>query len=940
MNLKLTTYYLRAVLILMLTSVTTIGYSQTIKGFVYDKQTGEPLEAATVHLTGTSYTSYVELDGSYVLKNVKPGNYNMEVAIIGYKTMNDIPVEVTAGKETKMKSVLMVPDVKALNQVVITGTSDNGSDYSVMNMEKNGGVVQNILSQKTIQLLPDVTVATALQRVSGVSIQRNASGEARYAIIRGMSQRYNNTLVNGIKIPSPDDKYRFVPMDIFPSDMLERLEVIKSLTPDMEGDAIGGTMNLVMKEAPNNFLFTANIAGGYSTLFSDRPFSAFYHSTINKKSPAEIHGNNYAATAADFPLNNLHYYNKSAPVNSTMGFTIGDRFLHQRLGVIVAVTYQNFFRGSNSDYLIPSAQPYPTATGNIPEFTDSYARQYSTQTNRLGINNKIDFVINPDNKISLYNLYVHQNDFETRFTPDTTIGTNSSEQSKDVDIQYRSMWHIQSIYNSTLQGIHQLSNKVKLDWSAVYSLATNQVPDMAWFDYNSNISSNTSGQITQVNNTTYGTGMERVWEHNTDQDLAGYLNLTYTPRLFGRAGEFKAGGLYRYKTRNNYYNDYSLLPTYSTPQPYTTLDSIPFYFSPAANGTGAITATNPNTYTLHEKIAAGYVETKFMLSDKLQVLGGVRVENTHEDYQTVMPASFNQRSGTIYYTDVLPDVHFKYSLTSNENLRLSYFKSISRPGFGEIDPYHLYGEYFDEIGNPELKHTRADNLDLRYEWFPNTTDQLLLGVFYKNLQNPIEYFVTTNGGPSAQFIQPENVNRAINYGFEAVYTHYFGMFGVSANYTYTHSQVTTSKLLYIYVPNVGDQTKLTQQTRPLQGQADNIGNLSLLYKNPKLGLNMQVALAYTGTRIAQVSEYYGLDIWQKAYTSLDFSIEKSITKHFYFYAKVNNITNAPNELYIKAPPDEINKEGYTLPYQAMTNETIVERDIYNTTFLLGIRCKF
>src|SRR6202012_385706 len=127
-------------------------------------------------------------------------------------------------------------------------------------------------------------------RVSGITIQRDNSGEGRYAIIRGMDQRYNSTLINGVKIPSPDDKYRYVPMDLFPSELLERIEVIKALTPNMEGDAIGGVMNLIMKSAPEKFLLTANVAAGYSFLFSDRSFSSFDHSAMNKDSPDQLHG--------------------------------------------------------------------------------------------------------------------------------------------------------------------------------------------------------------------------------------------------------------------------------------------------------------------------------------------------------------------------------------------------------------------------------------------------------------------------------------------------------------------------------------------------------------------------------------------------------------------------------------------------------------------------
>jgi len=924
-------------------TITSLSYSQNIKGKVFDAKTGEPLTGAIVHLKDTKYSTAVNLDGTYLFKNIKPGKYDVQVTSVGYRKIKAEGIVVAATGTTIVGDLQMPVETNDLTEVIVTGMSDKRSDASARNIEKNSDIVQNILSEKTIQLLPDVTVANALQRVSGVTIQKDNNGEGRYAIIRGMDQRYNNTLVNGIKIPSPDDKFRFVPMDVFPSEMLERLEVIKALTPDMEADAIGGSMNLVMKSAPDRFLFSANVAGGYSELFSQRPFSSFYHNTINKQSPAEINGNSYQATAADFPLSNLHYYNQSSPINGTLGATIGDRFLNKKLGVIVSASFQSFYRGSNSQRLVQDAQPAYIPAGNTPSFSDAYERQYSTQTNRVGLQNKIDYVFNEKNKISLFNLYVHQNEWQTRYTPDTTVGTNSSATSRSVSVEYRSRWQIQDIYNATLQGDHELSKKVKLNWSGVYSIAKNQVPDMANYSFNANVLFDASGHLTAVDSSTYGTHMSRIWQHNSDQDWAGYLNLTYTPTIFNKFFEFKTGGLYRAKTRTNYYNAYDLKAIYTTAQPFHTIDGVSLAFSPAADGTGNVTAVNSNSYTAHEDLASVYIQTKFMATKYLQVLGGVRAENTQQDYTTVMPLTFNARSGVISYVDILPSIHFKYLLKPNQNIRLSYFKSVSRPGFGEVVPYNVPGEQFTEIGNPYLKHVQADNLDLRYELFPGHADQLLLGTFYKKLQNPIEYFVTRNGGPSALFIQPGNANQATNYGFEAVFTKYFGMFGVSANYTYTHSEVTTPKLLYHYVTGVGVRTDSVSQTRPLQGQANNVGNLSLLYKNPKIGLEAQLAFTYTGDRIAQVSQYYNLDTWQKPFSQLDLSLEKKLDKHFSFYAKINNLTNAANQLYLKAPASLVNQQfsgGYKIPYQSDANNTIVQNDLYKINFLGGFRYKF
>jgi len=945
---RITNCLIRSALIFLLTGIVTTAFSQTIRGKVFDVKTGEPLVGATVHLEGTKFSTMVNLDGSYIFKNIHPGKYEVEVSLAGYKKPTPMEVDVNGNSNTGVVDFQLETSASSLTEVIVAGMGDRSSDRAVRNIEKNSDMVQNILSEKTIQLLPDLTVANALQRVSGVTIQRDNTGDGKYAIIRGMEQRYNNVLVNGIKIPSPDDKYRFIPMNIFPSEMLERLEVIKALTPNMEGDAIGGTMNLVMKSAPDRFILSANVSGGYSTLFSSTPFTTFDHSGINKQAPAEIHGNNYVATPADFPLGNLNFSHKSNPINRTLGVTVGDRFLDKRLGVILSASYQDFYKGAISQRLVPDAQPLPSPAANTLNPSDAYVRQYSTETNRIGLQNKIDYVFNSRHKLSLFNLYLHQNAYETRYTPDSTVGLNSSPKQATVSPEYRSTWQIQDIYNATLQGDHQLSNKVKVNWSGVYSIARQQLPDQATSKWDEQVFYGTKGVDSIKSTIPVGTSnaMTRRWRHNKDQDWAGYGNLIYKSTILAREVEFQTGGLYRYKTRDTYDNTYALQTTSQTGTPYTGIGNVPLYFQTPAQATGAVNVVNANNYTAHEKVGAGYIQAKFMLLRALQVLGGVRVENTQDDYTTQLPlTSTSGAFGTIHYTDVLPSVHLKYTLNGKQALRLSYFKSISRPGFGDIVPIEdNSNEQFTFKGNPYLKHVRADNLDLRYDLFPGLADQLLVGAFYKHLQNPIEYYVTNLNGPSSQYIMPQNTNEATNYGAELVFTKYFGMFGVSANYTYTHSRVTTTKRLYTFVPGTGNTTLNTSQTRPLQGQANHVGNLSLLYKNPKLGLDVQLAFSYTGDRIEQVSPYANLDIWQKPFTGLDLSLEKSIGRHFTFFGKANNLTNSPNKEYIKFPYTSVNANfhgGYTIPFQdAGSNYTVAQRDIYKLSLLGGIRYKF
>jgi hypothetical protein len=927
------------------------SFAGGVKGKVIDSKTHEPLVGATVQLQNGSskYTAAVNLDGSYNFKNIPAGKYSLDINFVGYEHSQSQTITVKSDNDVvAVNNIELKEENTELSEVKVSSKTKASDEY-VRKLEKNADMVVNIMSQKSIELSPDVTVANSLQRMSGVTVQRSSNGEGRYAIIRGMDQRYNNTLVNGIKIPSPDDKFRFVPMDLFPSDLLERLEVIKALTPTMEADAVGGTMNMVMKNAPNKKTINGFINVGTNVLFNDRPFYTFDRTVINKQDPAAINGNSYIATDKDFPRANLDIVKKPDPINFQTGLTYGDRFFKKKLGFIIGLSFQNNYRGSNSIYNQQAAQPtYLRNLNGIPgnnydnysKFSDATIREYSTQNRRIAINNKFDYVFNKNNKISLFNLYVKLDEFQARYIVDTNVATNPGQ------LQYltRTRWQAQSIYNSTLQGNHTLSDKLSFNWSAVYSLAKQEVPDMAQFQVE-NFYSN--GVLTK--GTGLLKGMDRTWSHNTDKDLTGYLNVIYNADVFSKKVEFTVGGMFRHKDRDNYYNDYHLSAKGSS-QAYTNIYNAVYEFNPA--GAGAANLVTGNTYTITEEIGAGYAQFKFMATDKLQLLGGVRIENTNQKYNTVAPVEYNLKYGTIKYTDVLPSLHAKYELTKNQNLRASYFRSISRPAFYEIVPFYIAetDDGYARQGNPLLKHSIADNFDVRYELFPNATaDQILIGAFYKVIHNPIELGLATNkitggnSGTSTQILTPLNYGDAHNYGFELVYTKYFGKFGVAANYTYTHSSITTPKN-YIYYDTTKNppqsNTASVNQTRPMQGQADHIANVSALFKDSKFGLDMQLAFVYTGERIAFVYNYYGLDTWQSPYTQLDFSFEKKIVKKISFYGKINNLTNSVSKSFLKQPYVLGNTLNRIPGQDNPSEQTIVQRDTYKAAWLLGLRFKF
>jgi len=920
-------YNRRSVLLLLL-FISTFSFAGTIKGKVTDAVTGESLTGALVKLEHTKYSTFVKLDGSFALNDIPAGNYTIIISSIGY-SIKSKAVVIVSDNDKKSVSFTAESTTKTLSSVTVTADSYKESDKGARRLEKIADPILNVLSSKTLQLLPDITVANAIQRVSGVTIEKSSSGEGRYPIIRGMEKRYINTLVNGIKIPSPDNKNRFIPLDLFPSELLERLEVSKSLTPSMEGDAIGGTINLVMKDAPDKMLLQANIGAGFSSILSDQTYQKFDKNTISKSSPNEIKGSTtYTAIPTDFSVAHLNYTNKSTPLNSTMGLTVGNRFgNNKQFGFIVSGSYQNMYRGTNSTFFLPDAQP---ALNNTPQFVELMGRNYSSQSQRMGLNAKLDYQINKNNKISLFNTFVRLDDYQTRYTSDT-IALNSL-----IDEKYRSTWQYQSIYNTTLQGSHRLTSNSKFEWSLVYSIANNHLPDQAEFVHEHPI------VITPIAGDNLQS-LSHTWSHNSDKDYAAYLNFSKYTNFFGRKLELKVGGLIRDKTRNNFYNTYSLKPqltTGSSNQVYTNINSAVFIFSPASSGMPSPTGNN---YTFTEAVTAGYLQGKWELSERLEALGGVRAEFTNQQYNTNLGPDVAYRSGSIWYADLLPSLQFKYRLNKIQSLRLAYYKALARPGFAELIPDGPANyETFPEKGNPQgLNHTTADNVDFRYELFPGKSDQVLLGVFYKNINDPIEVSAVKTGVTSQSLI-PQNFGTATNYGFEAVVAKYIGNFGISANYTYTKSEITTDKL-YSYRNTAGQITsRIQSQTRPLQGQSNNIGNISLIYKNPKIGFDIQTALVYTGERIALVSPYYGLDYWQAPTTQLDISFEKTIGKNFSFYGKLNNITNTPYLLHLHQSYTAYLTTSGSRPLSIQTDpdkQITVQKDYYKPSYLFGVRYK-
>lgn len=319
----------------------------------------------------------------------------------------------------------------------------------------------------------------------------------------------------------------------------------------------------------------------------------------------------------------------------------------------------------------------------------------------------------------------------------------------------------------------------------------------------------------------------------------------------------------------------------------------------------------------------------------MEVLTGARIENTNFSWISAAPDRILGKVGNITYMDVLPSLHLKYKLTPEQNIRLTYFKSISRPSFFEVIPYEINEDDFRERGNPFLSRTSADNIDLRYEYFGKSLDKFMIGGFYKNIQDPIESALLIQG--QNVFLQPNNFGTAQNFGIEVDAVKYIKKFGIRAFYTFTWSEITTTKLVRFRDGNGNLTSRTDEQTRPLQGQSRHISNVSLLYKNSKTGTDAQLAMVYTGRRIITVSPYLDNDIWQRGFVQLDFSFEQRIKNNFTIYLKINNIIDSPLCADIMLP-NTFNPQQ--APYLDSSKSVLVREDFYRQTYLIGLRYKF
>lgn len=883
---------MRRLLLLLFCFITLSAWSQTgiIKGRVIDEQTGGVLPGATIKVAGTTIGTTSDLNGEFLLRS-KTGSVELEISYIGFKMLKQT-VEVSEGATAEVE-LKMTGDALELENVVITGVLQ--SQQKAINQQKSADNIKNIVSADQIGRFPDPNVAEALQRVPGVNIERD-QGEGRYVLVRGLAPQFTNISINGEQIPSPEAGVRFVALDAVPADQLSSIEVTKAITPDMDGDAIGGNVNLLTR-------------------------------TAQTRTPS------ISASAL------MGYNNIVQRTNLQGSLEYGQRFLDNKLGIMLNGSYYETDRGSDNW----------ERDGN-----DMELRDYELVRTRLGLSSTIDYKFNDRNEVYFRTIYNRFTDREFRrryvFVPDVD---DTPFEDPEIERLTKDRLEKQKVSSFNLGGKHVLT-KLNIDYEIAYAEAIQDTPydneaafvgavDNIAIDFESNPDfPSVSIQPDYLDNSMYE--FDEVLFGGTyaiDKNKTAKFNIGIPFNLGSNNGLFKFGAKVRMKEKsydvtenvfswegaddltldqfdggpsNDDFLDHYII------RPSVDMDKLITHFNANKNGyqldvEGKLAAEAVESYEATEDVYAGYAMGKVQFN-KLMLLGGFRYELTKVKYSySTVVYGFNgdleeiiPEKGSTDYAFLLPQLHAKYQVDDNTNIRAAITMSYSRPNFESIVPSSEveFGGREGVIGNPDLEPVSATNFDVLAERYFGSVGVLSGGIFYKKLQDFIfnRTFETTtfpgSNGVALELTQAQNGGDAGLFGFELAYqqnlTFLPGMlkgFSVYANYTFTKSDATIEGRGEIRLP----------------GQAEHVGNIALGYDFKRF--NIRLATNFNGEYLQEVGEEADEDLFVKNRFQLDATATYTINPRFRVFAEFLNITNQPFEVYQGNKEQYIQREFYS-----------------------------
>ncbi len=881
------------------------------KSVITGKVTAEDNDAlpgVSVYIKSLNLFTVTNLQGEFTLANVPAGQYQLSLSYLGFETLNK-NINVIVGQNLNIGLLKLQTKFNKLGEVVITSSIEG--QQKAYNQQKNADNIKNIVSADLIGRFPDVNVAEALQRVSGISIQRN-NGEGSVVQIRGTPLNYTTIAVNGEQIPSTEEAgKRSESLDLISADQLASMEISKAVTPDMDGDAIGGAINLITPTAKSNKMnLKGTLGSGYNNLYN-----------------AGI---------------------------STFKLGYDQRFFNSKLGVLVGGSYYNTVNGEERIETIYGLSKFATDALEINDFS---MRPLQNTRKRTTLTTTIDYKFNSNSKIYFNALYSNLNDESLRnrfrirpragsYTALDVASGNNVEVRKDINDRVID----KKTYTFNLGGKHLL-NKINtvLDYEGFYTQSERILESKRHTfrkrDFTLNVDrSNPDFPIFSPLNTNFQDNKTYTFtSYEEDKPIKNYgtslvtkFNLTTPFKIGKHNGEIKGGGKYRNiqnsrRRQTNVFdvldgvydlsqvigqtnisifdNTYNLgfFPNFGAAQEYFTTNQSNFVL----NQQQTRGQSDSFYFNANEQVYAGYAQSKLQINN-LTILAGLRYEKTLVKYDAFRvdrtPAgewkSSTPTNGTNDYAFLLPMLHLKYKLNENENLRFAATKTYSRPNFDDLVPSQNV-DIFNLVlstGNPNLVPASAVNLDLIYEGFFKGAGVISGGLFYKHISNFIfsqQSILTTGQFAGFRETTPINGSLAKVYGIELNFSKKldflpgpFAGLSTFLNYTYSKSSSSLASRNNVRFP----------------GQADHIWNAAMAFD--KKAFSARVSLNYNGAFVTNLASDPRFDFYTDKRFQLDVNGSYKASKRITIFSEFINLTNEKRIEYQFKRANPLNIEAY------------------------------
>lgn len=895
----------RSILVSLALSFASFALAQkgTVAGTITANEAGaiQPMPFVNVVIKGTTTGATTDLDGKFSF-SVDAGSHILLVSFVGYEA-TERPITVTADARTLADVELKTQGIEMKEFEVVTVKRTETEGAVVMETRKSEQVVNGV-SREQIGKSQDRTAGDVVKRIPGVTMVGD-----RFVMIRGLADRYNTVMLNDVIAPSLEPDKRAFSFDILPSGALDRVMVYKTGAPDLPGEFAGGVIKLHTVNAPAENVTRVDLSGSFrnGTTFNDfvsggtSSTDALGFDNGLRSLPSSFPGNLYnttptSLTNAGRSLSN-NWSTKQGNALPDQRFSL---FLTRRFGKdgakvtggnVTSLSYSNTrlaYTAQNLNYNIYDANSQHADT--IYSYNDN---ENIAQT-RLSVLNNSSLLLGGRSKIEFRNLFTQQG------TDQTTVRTGRNLEEGFEVRNYAMRYQQRTVYSGQLHGEHDLTTDVnKLSWTAGYALALSKEPDLRRVrtvrDINTQDANSPFRVVIPPGAATLDAG--RFYSNMDETVMTGKLDYEHKVSGTKNSVTFRTGAFYEQKDRtfSARWMSFRAANSSNFDHSLTLLPLTEIFSAGNINNTTGFKleeGTNPSDrYTAANTLIAGYAGATIKLGTHTVISTGLRAEHNTQTLNsaTVGGARVNVNNAVLSF---LPSLNASYQLTQRAQLRIAYAGTVNRPEFRELAPFAFYDFSLNNVlrGNADVKTARIQNYDVRYEFYPSTSELFSVGLFYKQFKDPIEMFFLPGAGSGGtrnftfgNAVSANSVGAEVELrrSFNTLFTEgYLSKVGVMFNAAYVFTTV-----------QLGERAAGQAQERPLMGQSPYIVNAGLYYQDTEKKLQYNILYNVIGPRLFAVGTYGTPDVYEMPRNVVDIALTKGIGKRFEVKLAAQDILN-------------------------------------------------